>query len=216
MGCCWWRMLPLEAVNTIGNLLPARHVLCLGYPQIKCCVDELNDAWGIRVQTTETVAALKAAGCQAVTVVDAVRHKGMELVRNLNDPQPLPDVYDLIIDPGTLEHCFNVGQAFAHVLAALDVGGRVYHIGPVSMVNHGFWNVSPTAVYDWYEANGCEVEMFRLVATGDREYLTLDAKQGRRRFVVPAESTYRAIVRKVRSVPLTWPVQAKYLAKSAA
>lgn len=208
-------MLPLEAVNTIGNLLPARHVLCLGYPQIKCSAEELGESWGIRVQTNETIAALKAAGCEAVTVVDVVRHRGMELLRNLNDPQPLPDKHDLIIDPGTLEHCFNVGQAFAHVVDALEVGGRVYHIGPMSMVNHGFWNVSPTAIFDFYEANGCRVEMFRMVAKGDKEYLTLDPQQGRRRFVAPPETTYRAVVRKVAEVPLTWPVQAKYLRAAA-
>lgn len=226
-------MLPLEAVTTIGRYLPAGKVLCLGYPTIQCSVDELKTAWGIDEMipfsnggVPETISALRIAGCASVTVVDVVQHTGLEVLYDLNGTTPIPGGpgnalgnapdnarYDLIIDPGTMEHCFNIGQAFRHVLEALAVGGVVYHIGPVSMVNHGFWNVCPTALFDFYEQNGCEVDLYRIVAPGDEDWLDLLASAALKRVKCAPEYTYRCVVRKISEVPANefrWPIQSKY------
>ena len=47
--------------------------------------------------------------------------------------------YDLIFDVGTLEHCFNVGQAFKNIMEMTKLGGTIF-MATASKINHGFWN----------------------------------------------------------------------------
>lgn len=61
----------------------------------------------------ETDSLLTAMGLQA-TYFDIAKIRGRETILDLNFPLPphLIGSYDLVIDTGTLEHCFNVGVAF--------------------------------------------------------------------------------------------------------
>ena len=201
--------LSADAVVMLGRYLPVGRVLCLGYPDLNCDEGVVASAWG--GGTKETVGALHEAGCSEVVVVDAIAHRGTEVVLDLNGGDDIPGRYDLVIDPGTLEHCFNIGMAFGKVLRATEVGGVIFHSGPVSMVNHGFWNINPAAIIGFYEANGCVVESFRLVRAGDEDWREMSVAEAGRRMALEPEMTYRAAVRKTREQEVVWPIQAKYL-----
>lgn len=94
-------------------------------------------------------------------ILDIVPHVGPEIVCDLNEPIPaeLRASFDLIVDPGTLEHVFNIGQGLKNMCEMLRVGGVMYHQHPLSFVNHGFYNISPTFYPDFYLLNG-----FRIVS----------------------------------------------------
>ena len=52
-----------------------------------------------------------------IDVFDIYSHLGVEKLMDLNEPLPYEykEKYDLIFDVGTLEHCFNVSQAFKNI-----------------------------------------------------------------------------------------------------
>ena len=106
----------------------------------------------------ETSATFRALGAE-VTVSDAIAWGGEDIIVDLNAPLPrrLRGRYDVVVDPGTLEHCFNIAQAFENVDALLRPGGFVYHQDAFAFPNHGFWSISPTAFFDYYQSRGYEL-----------------------------------------------------------
>ena len=83
--------------------------------------------------------------------------------------QPIPsDLYcsfDLLIDSGTAEHCFNVGKVFENYFHLLKPGGILLQYMPFHSPNHGFWSINPTAIYDLASCNPiklltCELQSF--------------------------------------------------------
>ena len=50
----------------------------------------------------------------SLEIIDIVAARGNERIVDLNEPLPddLRATFDIVIDTGTCEHCFNVGQAF--------------------------------------------------------------------------------------------------------
>src|SRR5258708_27298669 len=67
-------------------------------------------------------------------VIDVAKLQGMERIVDLNDPLPrdLGQQFDLVVDPGTCDHCFNVAQAFANACDALAAGGVLVHAAPLT------------------------------------------------------------------------------------
>ena len=63
-----------------------------------------------------------------------------------------------MIDAGTIEHCFNIAQAILNAAQAVAPGGHVFHAPPMTMLNHGFYNLNPTLFHDFYGQNGWTVE----------------------------------------------------------
>jgi hypothetical protein len=61
-----------------------------------------------------------------------------------------------VIDFGSLEHIYNVSQAFANVSALCAIGGQILHALPANnQCGHGFWQFSPELFYSLYsEGNG--------------------------------------------------------------
>ena len=92
-------------------------------------------------------------------VFDIYSHLGVEKIMDLNEPLPVEykEKYDLIFDVGTLEHCFNVGQAFKNIMEMTKLGGTIFMAAPASKINHGFWNFCPTAYTDIFHQNGWQV-----------------------------------------------------------
>lgn len=173
-------------------------VLCLGYPEHPAGI--------------ETIGWLRAIGARNVEVVDVIAHFGCERIVDLNEPQQWPPIYDLVINPGTLEHCFNVGVAWANAWAAVSGGGWAVHVFPASMLNHGFWNVSPVAINDWCAANGGIVEAMRYALNGSGEEVRPSRQIGvaTGRPSLPPETVLYALCRKIEDKPTTWPTQGVY------
>lgn len=68
-----------------------------------------------------------------------------------------PD-YDIVINTGTAEHVWNVAQVFRTCHEACKTGGLMFHCLPPfrGWIDHGFWNINPTAILDLEAANGYE------------------------------------------------------------
>jgi SAM-dependent methyltransferase len=146
------------------------------------------------------------------TVIDVARLRGMERIVDLNQPLPadLARAFDLVVDTGTCEHCFNVGQAFANACEALDTGGMLVHAAPLTRINHGFWNFSPTVYPDFFEDNGFDLLLLAGVA-GDLAsgFTPFNVEPFGRGNVPPGAALY--VIAQRREVrPLKWPVQRKY------
>ena len=148
-----------------------------------------------------------------LTVVDIAAVRDNEILQDLNMPlrPELVGRFDIVIDPGTLEHCFNVGQGIQNMLSMAKIGGFVFHINPHG--NHGFYNFCPTFYFDFYNDNGHEL-VSKIVAEHGTPFdyrMTELPLVGRYRLdTVPPESTILVVVRKLHDTPPKWPVQTKY------
>ena len=74
------------------------------------------------------------------TAIDIHASRGGERIVDLNGASPadLIGAFDFVLDPGALEHRFNIGAAIANVARAVAVGGYVCRFSPMSMFNHSF------------------------------------------------------------------------------
>jgi len=145
------------------------------------------------------------------TIIDVVSARGVEEIVDLNFPleQRFLAKYDLVIDTGTCEHCFNVGQAFANACSAVKENGYLIHAAPLSRTNHGFWNFCPTVYPDFFGDNGFEISFI--------SGMTVDMVEGFKpftvtagRFKAPSEAILFVVARRREIRPTVWPVQGKY------
>lgn len=195
-------------------------ILCLGYPDMVLPEAEVEQILRVRPEVftefganhkrkyrlAETRDTLLRAGAESVECIDVRPSRNCERVVNLNDPQNWAPAWDLVIDGGTIEHCFNIGQAFWNAWSAVTEGGHIVHVSPLSMVNHGFYNINPTAYVDFYQANGGSVIE---ICAADRKLRPLQIMQTAR-CAVQSEAVIYAKVRKLSDVPFGWPSQTKY------
>lgn len=96
-------------------------------------------------------------------VYDIVRERNCEILCDLNKPFVENPRYDVVLDVGTVEHCFNIGQALINMASLVKLGGVIIHENPFLSGNHGFYGLNPTLFADFYEANGFELEDCRLI-----------------------------------------------------
>lgn len=115
-------------------------------------------------------ALYEALGFQESVRIDRSNYERAEVTLDLNQndtPGNLRDRFDLVLDSGTVEHIFNIGNALGHCLNMAKPGGRIIHLTPTSnAVNHGFFSVSPALYADFYRASGCLVERLWLCRMG--------------------------------------------------
>jgi SAM-dependent methyltransferase len=214
--------LPLYALEIIAPYLKGASVLCLGYPDILAKPEEVKQKFGIEptsftahggahgitrplIETQEWFRRMGAT----LDCVDIQVHRGVERVVDLNQPADLGQ-YDLVLDPGTTEHCFNIGQAILNAANAVKPGGRIYHAPPVTLHNHGFYNVCPTAMWDFYSQNGWAIERFE--ARKGKSFEPMDEKRaiGRAEKIAPDVSMI-CVAKRMTGAKLLFPCQSKYL-----
>lgn len=211
------------ALNSVSLRLIAPHiqgkVLSLGYPDICVPAEKIqewfgfkptkftdNGAWHrVKYPLPDTLEFFEAFGCE-LTCVDIHRSRGCEVIADLNYEDVIRGKYDLVIDAGTTEHCFNVGQALMNAAGSVKAGGYVFHGSPMTMVNHGFYNFNPTLFYDFYRQNGWDIHHMS-VHRGETPVMSHPVD----RFGAPSEcGLYFLAYRKTDSV-LKFPTQTKYL-----
>lgn len=164
---------------------------------------------GIPLADTQEV--FQACGAE-LTCVDLIRTREAELVVDLNLAHEFGP-HDLVIDAGTIEHCANIGQALMNAANAVAVGGRVFHGPPLTMLNHGFYNVSPTLLVDFYEQNGWVIE--HMSAHSAHPPYDPSPVPRHDRFNAPNGLAMYFLAKRVKDEPLKWPVQWKYLPKES-
>jgi hypothetical protein len=210
-----------HALEIVATYLGPR-VLSLGYPDILASAADIERGFGVRPTRfndsgrwhgvahplPETIELFELLGA-SLECVDIVASRGVERIVDLNQPHDLGQ-YDLVLDCGTVEHCFNIGQAIVNAASAVKPGGRIFHTPPLSMVNHGFYNLNPTLFHDFYGQNGWEVELLR-AADRERTYdIAATARVG-----VPSELSLYCVARRASDAPLRYPTQTKYLLNPA-
>lgn len=210
------------ALKLIAPHLRLARVLALGYPDLLMTPSEATEILGCpplskstphgsahkrEIELADTTEAFRAVGAR-LTCVDMMPSRGVELCVDLNQPQEFV-AFDLVIDAGTIEHCANIGQALMTAASAVRPKGRVFHSPPLSMANHGFYNVSPTLLVDFYEQNGWTVE--HLSAFRVRPPYESVEIHARKRFAMVEGVALYFLAQRSDSAELRWPKQAKYL-----
>lgn len=203
------------------------HVLSLGHPDILATPKELRPILGITLprdgrgvlesrkyaphpEIVGNAHILFDALGGTLDCIDTREVYNIDVVADLNEPVCIGE-FDLVIDPGTTEHCFNVGQAMKNVANAVKKGGYVYHMVPLCHWNHGFWNFSPCAFVDFYEHNGFQVE--RIEAEYNGNFMPVDTFN---KFAIKNHGrklNLMCIAKKVKDVPVAFPMQGKYVKK---
>lgn len=149
-----------------------------------------------------------------LSVVDLKEVRGGEIVCNLNEPiaDELRGTFDIVFDGGTMEHCFNVSQAIANILSMAKVDGYICHANPMTMVNHGFYNFSPTFYYDFYVQNGHKMAS-KFVATrgAGLDIQATEIHPTNRQHDIPIDACVTVVVRKCNADAPEYPLQSKYL-----
>jgi hypothetical protein len=219
------------------HLPPEPKICCLGYPDVLVSTEQAQQYLGAeaaarlayRPDSASIIAwhALDAHLDRVIdaeslfdvmgmklTVVDLVASRGGERIVDLNEPLPadLVGAFDIVLDAGTMEHCFNVGQAVRNILAMAKVGGFVIHMNPMTMINHGFFNFSPTFYHDFYGQNGHQlIAPICGVSTNGIKVNYQKVDHTRRQRVPDSTTMVLSVARKLNdSVPI-WPMQSKYL-----
>lgn len=139
--------------------------------------------------------------------------RGGEIIADLNEPLPaqLKESYELVIDAGTIEHCFNAPQALKNVAELLAIDGVLIQCSPLNAYNHGYWNFNPNVFADFYGGNGFKIHLL--------QGLTGDLRAGHRLFDVPADARFEnapansnlvCVCQRTEIRSIRWPTQQKY------
>ena len=224
-----------KAMSSSAHESHVTEVLCLGYPDILLTRLQLVQLFGEAVMRSvdfeencrdrwlwhgmtenahqpmvDSISLFHALGASAVTVVDIYPERNVERVVDLNFPMPedLKNRFHVVLDPGTTEHCFNIGQAIKNIAESVAVGGYLFTTGPLNMYNHGFYSVNPTLYMDFYGDNGFEV--IDVYGIHPKSLEIFDLKTTQRFNDAPTGCAMGAIVRKIESREMIWPTQTKY------
>jgi len=207
-------------------LKPGMRVASMGYPDLIAPIEDMlglkyrDDSEAIcarhglklrRIPDAESYFSLM--GC-TLDVYDIVQERGSEILCDLNyawgrngqfDPQM---DYDIVLDVGTVEHCFNIGQAMFNMAGLVKVGGYIIHENPFLMGNHGFYGINPTFFVDFYEQNGFKVIECKLTnKNGD----SLEVPHTKRfRFGGDDEVNVFCLAQRMKVQSFIYPTQSKY------
>jgi SAM-dependent methyltransferase len=146
-------------IRTQSLLRPLGDVLTIGRQELYVDRASVEQVIG-RTVTEDTYCepVLKALGAENVNSIDFSDYESPTYVCDLSFPVNLDRTFDTVIDSGSLEHIFDVAQAFRNLISFARVGGRIIHILPVNNLNgHGFWQFSSDLLYTLYSLeNGFE------------------------------------------------------------
>lgn len=107
----------------------------------------------------EAESVFKVLGYEGLDVLDIKEWRGGEKIADLNYPVPEDwhGKYSLVIDPGTSEHCFHIGQSAINLASMVELNGIIVQVLPLSAWNHGLYSVQPTWFYSFYPEVGFEI-----------------------------------------------------------
>lgn len=141
-------------------------------------------------------------GCERVVDLNVEQNLGFE---QRYKELPAFGGYDLVIDPGTSEHCFNISQAAINLASAVKEGGHIAQAIPMSMFNHGYYNLNPKWFIDFYGQNGFEIK--KLVIRHSNGVFPLIDDLGKRRMSgVPDNSVIICLAQRVKVQPFVFPI----------
>lgn len=220
--------LSVSQTAALGTILkPGMRVASLGYPDIIAEITPMDGLTyradseaickrhGLRQrQIPDAHSFLEAHGCK-LDVYDVVAERGCEIICDLNEVGMgisytrggIWACYDIVLDVGTLEHCYNIGQALINMAGMVGHGGYIIHENPFNCGNHGFYSINPTLYADFYAANGFEIVELCLA---NREGAKAPAPHVTRFKFTEVEANTFCMARRVNVQKFVFPVQSKY------
>ena len=144
----------------------------------------------------------------------------VEVDLNQSIPSHLYSSYDILIDSGTAEHCFNVGKVFENYFHLLKPGGILFQYIPFLSPNHGFWSANPTTIFDLSSCNPIKILDCKLLSFDSyKNYFDNNATQLKfsptGRFSIDTNIFSNTVLmffvyKKYKKSIFRYPVQAKY------
>jgi hypothetical protein len=154
---------PLIA-DTVATHALRGAVCTLGVQDLPFDCADLDGALRCNLQRSgkaDAASFFSALGFSSTEALDFSDYEGAEHVFDLNEPSlpaALQNRFDLVFNGGTLEHVFHVPNALSSISKMLRPGGTVMHLAPCNnWCEHGFYQISPTLMFDYYAAAGFDV-----------------------------------------------------------
>ena len=130
---------------------------------------------------------------------------------DLNLPFDLGERFDVVINHGTAEHIFNIGQVFASMHAHCHPGGLMIHESPCQgWLDHGFYCLQPTLFYDLAAANNYEVVLMAAEDAMSDTIIRLEGRDHVHRLDLPPNVMLYVAFRKLFDQPFRYPMQGIY------
>lgn len=207
----------------IKRVKPGMKIASMGYPDIIITPDEVtgivgnaslkylgkevSERHGVSYLLPDAKDFFDVLGIK-LDVYDVVQERGCEILTDLNKPLNTCEDYDVVIDVGTLEHCFNIGQALMNMAFLVKLNGFIIHENPFNWGNHGFYGLNPTLYNDFYEHNGFELISCVAIQSSNKKVHQIPKT---RRFVINGgECNLLAVAQRKVVKEFTFPIQAKY------
>lgn len=115
---------------------------------------------------------LRFLGANIVESFDASDYEGATHLADMNVLFEPRTHYNVVVDFGTLEHCFHVPNAFTNVINLCEDDGYIIHMLPTNnFCGHGFYQFSPELFFSMYSLNrGFELNGVYLAKEGATKY----------------------------------------------
>ncbi len=169
-----------------------------------------NDAERFLEQNKYSEDFFKLLGARHIDSVDVSSYEKATILHDMNLPIPdqLKERFSLVHDGGTIEHVFNVTQAFKNCMEMVRVGGHFTQVNAANnFTGHGFWQFSPELIFRLFSPqNGYQLEavLMHEVIPGGAWYLVSDPDHMRQRVeLCNSLPTYiLTIAKRIASVPV--------------
>ena len=143
-------------------------------------------------------------GASSVHSIDYSDYEGATILHDLNKPLPddLLGKYASVVDFGTLEHVFDIGQALRNCSNLCREGGQILHVLPANnLCGHGLWQFSPELFFSLYsEANGyANTEIFLADLKDKKTWFAVEKPSEGRRVTFKSSNEIYVMVRTQRA-----------------
>lgn len=130
---------------------------------------------------------------------------------DLNGEVNLGQRFDVVINHGTAEHIFNIGQVFKTIHDHCDSDGWMIHDSPFTgWIEHGFYCLQPTLFYDLAHANCYEIAKVAIHESKSRYIRVVESRDDIRAECVPNNSMLFVAYRKRFDTEFRVPWQGYY------
>ena len=190
--------------------LPIKSSVCLGYPRMTDKISEIDAIFNSKSKVLNFNEIMQKLYASKVNhVLDTNNYENPDILADLNNPINIEKKYQVVIDNGTIEHCFNIAQAIDNCKLLCELDGYIIHMNPANWWGHGFYNLSPCFYFDFYRANGFEVRVF-LRDVGKGKITEIKYRPKLTVILDKKRFTMHAIAKKIKEVDTTFPMQGRY------
>lgn len=135
---------------------------------------------------------------------------------DLNVPIKLSRKFDVVMNHGTAEHVFNIGQVYRTIHDVTAPGGLMIHEGPFyGWVDHGFYTMQPTLYYDLADFNQYVIHGLFITEIASQVMLKVNSREEvyelTKNKQFPENSQLFVVMRKpAQDLPFRIPIQGYY------